>query len=105
MDKYRIIEDLPIHSDYLAWAEFIEITGTHPSRLGELLELGWLNPVKSGDDYLFSKLDVYRLRKLERICSDFNLHVLGGSIIVDLLDQIEVLERKVEGMEHLLDTV
>ncbi len=102
MDIYRYDEDLPIHSEYLAWAEFIELTAVHPTRLGELLELGWLNPGRAGDDtYLFTRKDVYRIRKLERICTDFNLSALGGSIIVDLLERIDQLERQVRELETL----
>ncbi len=103
MDQYRYEEDLPIHSEYLAWAEFLELTSVHPSRLGELLELGWLTPAKTGkEEYLFSRRDVYRLRKLQRICADFDLPAVGGSIIVDLLERIDVLERKVQELDQLL---
>ncbi|GFM35625.1 chaperone modulator CbpM [Desulfovibrio psychrotolerans] len=103
MDKYRYEEDLPIQSEYIAWAEFLELTAVHPTRLGELLELGWLNPARTGQqEYLFTRKDVYRLRKLERICTDFTLSALGGSIIVDLLERIDQLERKVQELELLL---
>jgi chaperone modulatory protein CbpM len=103
MDKYRYDEDLPIQSDYIAWAEFLELAAVHPTRLGELMELGWLNPARTAqEEYLFTRRDVYRIRKLERICADFNLTALGGSIIVDLLDRIDQLERKVQELELLV---
>ena len=103
MERYRYEDDLPIQSEYIAWAEFLELTAVHPTRLGELLELGWLNPARTGQqEYLFTRKDVYRLRKLERICSDFTLSTLGGSIIVDLLERIDQLERKVQELELLL---
>lgn len=103
MDKYRYDDDLPILSEYISWAEFIEITAVHPTRLGELMELGWLNPARTGqEEYLFTRRDVYRIRKLERICSDFSITAIGGSIIVDLLERIDQLERKVQELEQLV---
>jgi chaperone modulatory protein CbpM len=45
---------------------------------------------------------VYRLRKLQRICDDFELPSVGGVIIVDLLERIDQLERKVSSLEKLL---
>ena len=48
---------------------------------------------------LFSEGDVYRVRKLERICADFELPVVGGTIIVDLLERIDQLEREVQSLQ------
>ena len=44
---------------------------------------------------MFRQEDVYRIRKLERLCSDFELHPLGGSIVMDLLDRIAELEVRI----------
>ena len=97
-------EHLPSRSQYLVWAEFIELTGIHPSRIGELIEIGWIE-TRGGDDanYLFREIDIYRVRKLERICADFGLPVLGGAIIVDLLDRIDALEKKVRELNNILE--
>jgi len=93
----------PVRSELISWAEFIELTGLHPSRVGELIELGWIEPrMTSEDRYLFRVRDVYRLRKLERICRDFELSSIGGTIIVDLLERIEGLEKAVRELEDLL---
>ena len=98
-----VAASLPARSKLISWAEFIELTDMHPSRLGELIELGWIEPRRTQDDkLLFRVLDVYRIRKLERICQDFEIPSLGGTIIVDLLDRIEYLEQKVREMERLL---
>ncbi|WMW66138.1 chaperone modulator CbpM [Nitratidesulfovibrio liaohensis] len=92
--------ELPTRSEFIAWAEFLQVSGVHPSRLGELIELGWLEPRRTaGEGYLFRRVDVYRTRKLERICADFELNSLGGSIVVDLLDRIDRLERRVRELE------
>lgn len=91
---------LPIRSRYIAREEFMEMTGIAPARLEELMEMGWISISKAGEDcYLFRGRDVYRVRKFERICCDFELPALGGTIIVDLLERIVQLENKVRQLE------
>ncbi|OBQ55785.1 MerR family transcriptional regulator [Halodesulfovibrio spirochaetisodalis] len=104
MELQAISEELPVQSDRIAWAQFIELTGVHPSRLGELLEMEWIVPAKAADKhYLFTRKDVFRVRKLIRICDDFSLSPTGGSIIVDLLERVEDLERKVHELESSVE--
>jgi len=100
LELQMISEELPVQSDRIAWAQFLELTGIHPSKLGELLEMEWIIPAKAADKhYLFTRKDVFRVRKLIRICDDFSLTPTGGSIIVDLLERVQELERKVEDLE------
>jgi len=97
---------LPYPSDVLAVDEFIEITGVSPEHLQELVSLGWIEA--RGSDarlQMFRDTDIYRVRKLERICCDFDLPVIGGTIIVDLLDRIDRLERLVRELNNLEDQV
>ncbi len=87
--------DMPIRSALVAWSEFVELAGTTPDRLRELMDMGWLEPTRTAEKaLLFSRVDVYRIRKLERLCADFELHTLGGSIVVDLLERVEELEQR-----------
>jgi len=37
-----------------------------------------------------------RLRRLRRICSDLEIDICAGSIIVDLLERMEELQRELE---------
>ena len=74
-----------------------------PERLRELLALGWLESRTEGSDQFFRDADIYRVRKLERICCDFELPVVGGTIIVDLLERIDALEHKVRELQGLED--
>lgn len=106
MSMQRKENALPARSQYMAWAEFVELTGIHPLRIGELLEIGWIEALEAGGpdtdrNYLFREVDVYRVRKLERICADFELSVLGGAIIVDLLERVDLLEKKVRELNSL----
>ncbi|HDQ40892.1 MAG TPA: MerR family transcriptional regulator [Desulfonatronum sp.] len=96
-------EDLPAPSELVIWSRFVELTGIHPSRLGELIELGWICPDKTNEQcYLFHPKDVFRVSKLERLCRDFELSAMAGTIIVDLLERIEILEQQVREMRLLL---
>ena len=85
---------LPVPSTVMVWQEFIEATGIAPERLQELLGLGWIEArTSAAQDFLFRDVDIYRVRKLERICMDFELPAIGGTIIVDLLERIDMLEQ------------
>lgn len=103
--KKTVIENVPVRSELISWVEFQEVTGCHPSRLGELIEMGWLEPLTSASGetaaYLFRVRDIYRVRKLERLCQDFDLTCVGASIIVDLLLRIDSLEQQVRELEVL----
>ena len=92
---------LPTISMNMVREEFERATGISPERLEELLGLGWLQTRQSATaEHLFRHADIYRVRKLERICCDFELPVLGGAIIVDLLERIDALERSVRRLRH-----
>lgn len=95
MKKY-----IPGTGDTIAREEFIEITGIAPDHLQEIIALGWIETVRLNPP-AFSDSDIFRVRKLERICCDFELPVIGGTIIVDLLDRIERLERVVKELTTL----
>ncbi len=96
-------QDLPAPSELVIWSRFVELTGIHPSRLGELIELGWICPDRTSEQsYLFHPKDVFRVSKLERLCRDFELSATAGTIIVDLLERIEILEQQVREMRRLL---
>ncbi len=97
------ITTVPARSERLSFAQLQELTGLHPTVVGELIELGWITPERTtADTYLFRPRDLYRLRKFDRISRDFELPVLGASIVVDLLERIEYLENKVREMRQLL---
>ena len=92
--------------------EFDRVTGldcgaddfvSKPFGMMELLALGWLESRTEGSDQFFRDADIYRVRKLERICCDFELPVVGGTIIVDLLERIDALEHKVRELQGLED--
>ena len=91
--------NLPMQSHALAWDEFVELTGVPQTHLSELVELGWLT--SETGPRVFQDEDILRVRKLERICGTFELPVIGGTIIVDLLERVDKLERLVRALHQL----
>ncbi|MDE5833345.1 MAG: chaperone modulator CbpM [Desulfovibrio sp.] len=86
----------------VAWEEFVKLTGISVDHLNEIIALGWITTSPALDErYSFKDSDIYRVRKLERICGDFELPVIGGTIIVDLLDRIDRLERMVRRLNDM----
>ena len=75
----------------------------YEARMAELLEMGWVDPVRTGaEEYLFRSRDVYRIQKLMRLCRDLEIPFGAGSIIVDLLERVERLEREISELKQLL---
>ena len=65
MELLQNTKDVPIRSTLIVWGEFLELTGSTPDGLSELMYI------------------------------DFELHTLGGSIVMDLLDRIATLELRI----------
>jgi chaperone modulatory protein CbpM len=85
----------------VAWAEFLDQTGTPAERVHELMELGWLEPAsRAAETVLFRRSDIYRTRKLFRLCEDFEMPCVAGTIIVDLLERIANLETRLRELER-----
>lgn len=97
------VTTVPARSERLSFAQLQELTGIPPTVVGELIDLGWINPERTtAEVFLFRPRDVYRLRKLDRIRRDFDLPLYGASIVVDLLERIDYLENKVRELNRLL---
>lgn len=95
--------NLPERSEYVAWAQLVQLTSIPTGDVAELVELGWITPKKTGaEGYLFRLRDVYRIQKLMRLVHDLGVTLDSGSIIVDLLDRIEELEKEVEELKRLV---
>ncbi len=93
-------DPFPSPSAWVAWAEFLELTGAREARVTELVELGWLEPGRAAEALIFRPVDVYKTRKLVRLCEDFDISSLAGTIIVDLLDRIAALETRLNELER-----
>ncbi len=95
--------NLPEKSEYVAWAQLVQLTSVRSADVAELVDLGWISPKKtSAEEYLFRLRDVYRIHKLMRLVKDLDVTLDSGSIIVDLLDRVEELEKEVEELRRLI---
>ncbi len=96
-------ETTMIKSNLMYWSQFVERTGVSPERLAELVEMGWVQTVQtSSENYHFPEKETLRVQKLERICRDFELPTIGGTIIVDLLERIELMEKEIDQLRRLV---
>jgi len=93
---------LPAPSALVAWGQVVEIARIGPDRVAEIIELGWVEPVKSGADFLFRMDDVLRMRRLSRLCADIGISTIAGTIVVDLIDRVELLEKELNELKRLL---
>lgn len=95
--------NLPERSELVAWAQLVELTSIEPACMGELVDMGWVEPVRTrAEGYLFHLRDVYRIQKLLRLAKDLEISVAASSIVVDLLARIEELENEVAELRRLL---
>ncbi|MBQ4133180.1 MAG: MerR family transcriptional regulator [Desulfovibrionaceae bacterium] len=83
-------------SSLVGFEEFVSITGGRAELVQEAIELGWLAPGRSAtEELLFNAVHIYKVRKLIRICQDFDIPTTAGIIIVDLLQRVDELEARV----------
>ena len=83
----------PVQSSKICWEQCVEATSIDPELLKEFMEIEWVCPEKTArQEYLFEARDIPRIRKAARLYRDFDLTVVGVTIIVDLLARVEFLE-------------
>ncbi len=82
--------------------EFLIETGISEEKFRDLLSLEWVETeTDEENNLLISDTDIYRVRKMIRICEDFDLPLIGGTIIVDLLERIDVLEESLREIKEM----
>lgn len=89
-------------SDYtfLSFVQFVHEAEIEEKKCQEYIDIGWLQPVES-ENNLFSSEDIFKVRKAERLCRDFEIPCQAGAMIVDLLEKIDDLENQLEQFKHL----
>lgn len=74
-----------------------ERTGVHPQRVHDYVEYGLLEPCeRAGDRLLFAPTAVARLRRIERLRRELGVNLSGISIILDLRERLQPLQRELE---------
>lgn len=77
------------NNSFLTFVQFVKEVEIAENKCQEYIDIGWLQPVKND---LFSVDDIFKVRKADRLCKDFELPCHGAAMIVDLLAKIDELE-------------
>ncbi|MDD4649892.1 MAG: chaperone modulator CbpM [Desulfoplanes sp.] len=89
----------PVQSSKICWDQCVESTHIGPEILREFVDMDWVCAEKTAqDEYLFEVRDIPRIRKAARLYRDFDLTVVGVTIIVDLLSRVEFLQHEVRDL-------
>ena len=59
MELLQNTKDVPSRSTLIVWGEFLELTGTTPDRLSELMDIGWLKPTRTAEAALLFRQETY----------------------------------------------
>jgi chaperone modulatory protein CbpM len=93
--------------DETAWlqvAEFCAHLQVEPSRVAELVEVGVLEPRgTSPEAWSFPVSALSRARTVVRLVDDLGVNPAGAALILELLEERRVLERRLGLLERLLE--
>ena len=78
---------------YLTIEELATAAGLSAARVARLVRLGLVEPTPS-EPNAFSAATAARLRRMLRLRRDLRVNLGGAAIIVDLVEQLEGLERE-----------
>ena len=88
---------VPAQSSRVCWEEFVEATRIGPDLLQEFVAIDWVCVERTAqNEVLFQTKDIPRIRKAARLYRDFDLTAVGVTIIVDLLQRVEFLEKELQ---------
>jgi chaperone modulatory protein CbpM len=76
--------------------ELSHLCDCHPSVAHRLYCFGLLDPVSVADEPMFSATSVIRVRKALRLKRDLHLNFDAVAVVMELLDRIDELERRME---------
>jgi hypothetical protein len=74
--------------------EISRFVGVRPVLIRKLFKLGLINPQRETPDLLFEGTVISRIDKILRLNNDLGVNFLGCGLVLDLLDKIENLEKK-----------
>lgn len=92
-------DDEPIYVISVA-ARLVEM---HPQTLRYYERAGLLKPTRSsGKIRLYSRREIERLRKIQRLTSELGVNLAGVEIIIELTERLEQLEQQLKAREQEL---
>lgn len=74
--------------------------GMHPQTLRLYERVGLVKPARRGANRLYSNRDIDRLRQIQRLTQDMGVNLAGVEVILNLLEQINDLQRELETYRH-----
>lgn len=92
-------DDEPIYVISVA-ARLVEM---HPQTLRYYERAGLLKPTRSsGKIRLYSRREIERLRKIQRLTSELGVNLAGVEIIIELTERLEQMEQQMKAREQEL---
>ena len=83
----------------VALEELLAASGLARAELLELVEFGALEPLVSGDRWLFLSSFILQARRAARLRDDFGLNPAGMALALAYLERIDELERRLHELE------
>jgi len=74
--------------------EFCSACGVEQRRVVEMVEEGVIEPVPDGEDWQFHGEALLRAKRALRLVRDLGVNWPGAALALDLLDEIERLQRR-----------
>ena len=91
-----------IERERLTLEDLAQHTRLHPTMIEQFIEYGLIEPAeKKGARMLFDIDCVVRIRKIERLRRDLGANLPSVAVILDLLDRLSGLEKKIEELQGL----
>ena len=85
-------EPLSIH-------DLSRLSGIHPALIRELFRQGLIDPQQMTPGLLFDDTVIDRIEKIMRLKNDLGVNFAGCGLVLDLLEKIDDLEKKLQYFE------
>ena len=89
-----IIYEQPSRQTLLDIHEIGRFADLHPDMVYKYYTLGLIDPLVEKPDLLFEDSVLFRISKIKRLKTDLGVNLSGCGVIIDLLDRITELEKK-----------
>lgn len=102
MSKHPIvIYEYKERQNLLSINEISRFVGLHPMMIQEFFRLGLIDPQVENPDLLFEDTVIARIGKIMRLKNDLDVNLAGCGLVLDLLERIATLERKLLYWERM----